>query len=143
MPEEISIRPCAPEEAPQLLQFWREATVQATVTDNLQGVGVLLEQHGDAVLLALADGRIVGSVVAAFDGWRGNIYRLAVDPRLKRQGIATRLMAEAERRLVAQGAKRLAAVVDSQSTESVPFWEAMASQGWTASHPGVRYVKSP
>ena len=63
-------------------------------------------------------------------------------PEFKRQGIATRLMAEAERLLAARGAKRLAAVVDSQSTESVPFWEGMASQGWTASHPGVRYAKS-
>ena len=143
MVTEISIRPCLPEESHRLLDFWRVATVQATVTDNVEGVQVLLARQADTVLLALAGDRIVGSVIAAFDGWRGNIYRLAVDPRLKRQGIATRLMAEAERRLVAQGAKRLAAVVDSQSTESVPFWEAMASQGWTASHPGVRYVKSP
>ncbi len=142
MATEISIRLCLPDESHRLLDFWSAATVQATVTDNAAGVEVLFVQQADAVLLALAGDRIVGCVIAIFDGWRGNIYRLAVAPELKRQGIATRLMAEAERRLRAQGAKRVAAVVDSQSMESVPFWEAMASQGWTASHPGVRYVKS-
>ncbi len=141
MPAEISVRPCLPEESQRLLDFWRLSTVQATVTDNVEGVEVLFAQQADAVLLALTEGRIVGSVIAVFDGWRGNIYRLAVAPDFKRQGIATRLMVEAERLLAARGAKRLATVVDSQSAESVPFWEAMASQGWTASHPGVRYVK--
>ncbi len=142
MPTEITIRPCLPGESHRLLDFWRVSTVQATVTDHVEGVRVLFAKQADAVLLALAGDRIVGSVIAAFDGWRGNIYRLAVAPEFKRRGIATRLMAEAERRLSAQGAKRLAAVVDSQSTESIPFWEARASQGWAASHPGVRYVKS-
>ena len=142
MPAEISIRTCVPEEAALLVGFWREATGQTTITDNIEGVSVLLEQQGDAVLLALAEDRIVGSVIAVFDGWRGNIYRLAVRPGFKRRGIARRLMAEAERRLGAQGAKRLTAVVDSESLESVPFWEAMASQGWEASHAGVRYVKN-
>ncbi len=141
MPAEITIRPCLPRESHRLLDFWRVSTVQATVTDNVEGVRVLFAKQADAVLLALIEGRIVGSVIAVFDGWRGNINRLAVAPELKRQGIATRLMAEAERRLSAQGAKRLAAAVDSERMESVLFWEAMASKGWTASHPGVRYVK--
>ena len=112
------------------------------MTDNVEGVRTLFAQQAGTTLLALAGDRIVGSVIAAFDGWRGNIYRLAVDPAFKRQGIATRLLAGAERLLAARGAKRLAAVVDGQSTESVPFWEAMATQGWGASHPGVRYAKS-
>lgn len=142
MPAEISIRPCLPDESHRLLDFWRAATVQATVTDNVEGVRTLFAQRTDAALLALTGDRIVGAVIAAFDGWRGNIYRLAVAAEFKRQGVAKRLIAEAERLLVARGAKRLVAIVDSQSTESVPFWEAMASQGWTASHPGVRYVKS-
>ena len=142
MPTEISIRPCLPDESHRLLDFWRAATVQATVTDNVEGVRTLFAQQTDAALLALSGDRIVGAVVAAFDGWRGNIYRLAVAAEFKRQGIAKRLIAEAECLLVARGAKRLVAIVDSQSTESVPFWEAMATQGWTASHPGVRYVKS-
>ena len=142
MPTEISIRACRSDEAQQLLDFWAAATAEPTVTDDLAGLGALLAAHEDALLLALAGDRIVGSVIASFDGWRGNIYRLAVHPGHRRQGIARRLVVEAERLLSAKGARRLAAVVDSRSTESVPFWEAMVSQGWTASHPGVRYVKS-
>ena len=142
MSDEITIRPGLPDESHLLLDFWRAATVHPTVTDNAEGVDTLFAQLAATALLALAEDRVVGSVIAAFDGWRGNIYRLAVAPEFKRQGIAKRLVAEAERRLVARGAKRLVAIVDSESPESVPFWDAMATQGWTASHPGVRYVKS-
>jgi hypothetical protein len=32
------------------------------------------------VLVAEVEGQIVGSIIGTFDGWRGNIYRLAVHP---------------------------------------------------------------
>jgi len=32
------------------------------------------------VLFAEEEGHIVGTVIGGFDGWRGNIYRLAVHP---------------------------------------------------------------
>ena len=52
-----------------------------------------------------AGGRLVGTMVAGWDGWRGNLYRLAVLP--------LRLVAEAERRLAEKGAIRPSALVMS------------------------------
>jgi hypothetical protein len=40
----------------------------------------LLEDGDGALLVAEADGRVVGAIVAGWDGWRGNMYRLAVLP---------------------------------------------------------------
>ncbi|HEX5371017.1 MAG TPA: GNAT family N-acetyltransferase [Dehalococcoidia bacterium] len=38
-----------------------------------------------------AEGAVVGTFIVTFDGWRGNMYRLAVLPSLHRRGIARRL----------------------------------------------------
>ena len=136
------IRACTLEEASLLLDFWREAEAEPTATDDPQGINTLLREREDAVLLAVVDGKIVGTVIAAFDGWRGNIYRLAVLPSHRRSGIARKLVAEAERRLGIRGAKRLVALASSHSDQAAPFWESMADQGWRPSHPGMRYAKT-
>jgi ribosomal protein S18 acetylase RimI-like enzyme len=66
---------------------------------------------GAAVLLVVAeaDGTLVATVIGAWDGWRGNIYRLAVLPAYRRRGIARAPVAEADRMLRQMGARRISA----------------------------------
>jgi ribosomal protein S18 acetylase RimI-like enzyme len=142
MPDDITIRACLLEEAPLLLPFWKEAAPGESPTDNAMGVNILLKEREDAVILAVDGDTIVGTVIAAFDGWRGNIYRLAILPPYRDRGIARRLVREAERRLVIRGAKRLVALASSHSDTAVPFWDAMVSDGWRPSHPAARYAKT-
>ena len=40
------------------------------------------------LLLAEIDGKLLGSIIGTFDGWRGNIYRMSVHPDYRRRGIA-------------------------------------------------------
>ena len=63
------------------------------------------------MILALDDDAIVGTIIAGWDGWRGTLYRLAVAPSYRRRGIATGLVAEAERRLREQGVRRMHLIV--------------------------------
>jgi GNAT superfamily N-acetyltransferase len=58
-----------------------------------------MDSAGAVLLVATAHGRIVGSVIGGWDGWRGNIYRLAVVPEYRRLGIARRLVKEVSRAL--------------------------------------------
>ena len=67
---------------------------------------------------------IVGSVIATFDGWRGNMYRIAMHPDLRRRGIAIALVREGERRLVEQGCIRIAAIVLLDEEHATGFWAA-------------------
>jgi ribosomal protein S18 acetylase RimI-like enzyme len=69
--------------------------------------------------------RVVGSIIGTFDGWRGNIYRLAVHPDFRRRGIARALVAEVEKRLRQQGAKRITALVEKNHAWATGFWQAV------------------
>lgn len=142
MPGDVTIRACLLEEAPLLPDFWKSAAAGESATDDSTSINILFKQREGAVLVAEVDGEIVGTVLAAFDGWRGNIYRLAVLPSHRGQGIARRLVREAEHRLGIQGAKRLVALASSHSETAAPFWDAMASDGWRPSHPAARYAKT-
>jgi ribosomal protein S18 acetylase RimI-like enzyme len=76
------------------------------------------------VLVAELDGDIVGTLIALSDGWRGNMYRLAVLPRYRRRGIARALVDEGERRLRSHGCARVTALVMHEHTWAVEFWHA-------------------
>jgi ribosomal protein S18 acetylase RimI-like enzyme len=70
----------------------------------------------------------VGSLIAAWDGWRGSFYRLAVRPDARRKGLATALLREGERRLCARRAARLTAIVADDDAVAMCFWQAVGYQ---------------
>jgi len=88
------VRPARDDDIPAVLELWGEARSAAAVTpDSVPAVERLLDHSPDGLLVAESDGRVVGALVAAWDGWRGNMYRLAVLPEYRRRGIARRLPA--------------------------------------------------
>jgi ribosomal protein S18 acetylase RimI-like enzyme len=120
----VAVRPARPEEVAAVLALWRAADAVPGVSDDPASVDRLLEASADALLVAEAEGRMVGTIIAGWDGWRGNLYRLAVLPTARRRGIALRLVAEAERRLAGKGARRLSALVMSEHDPAVALWLA-------------------
>jgi ribosomal protein S18 acetylase RimI-like enzyme len=87
----------------------------------------------------VVDDRIVGSVVAGWDGWRGNIYRLAVAPELRRRGIARALVEAAEAHLRRRGARRVTALLVRAHDQAAGFWTAV---GYGHDHRIDRYVRT-
>ena len=103
----VVIRPCRPQEADALLDLWHHADATASPTDTPEQISEVIRDAAAAVLVAVDRGLLVGSVIGAWDGWRGNIYRLAVLPSYRRRGIARALVAEVERQLADRGARRI------------------------------------
>lgn len=60
--------------------------------------------------------------MVGWDGWRGNMYRLAVLPALRRQGIARRLVQAGHDHLRSLGARRVAALVAHLEEDAVGVW---------------------
>ena len=77
-----------------------------------------------ALLVAESAGKVVGAVIAAWDGWRGNIYRLAVDDEYRRRGIGLKLMHAAEDYLRSCDVGRVTALVAYDDEAAGSFWDA-------------------
>lgn len=137
----IEIRPCRLEECAAVLAMWARAGAIPSPTDTLEEVNDLVREHADALLVAIRQGSIVGSIIGGWDGWRGNIYRLAVAPEARRAGLARRLVDAAERMLVSKGARRISALVERHEAHAVGFWDALADRGWHRDERMMRYIK--
>lgn len=130
------IRLARPEEIEVVLTLWRDAT-DVRATDIADALAQVVER--EALIVALEDEQIVGSIVAGWDGWRGNIYRLAVAPSHRRRGIATALMSEAVRILKDRGARRLSILVNFDDAAATSYWQSL--DGVRLDARVARYIK--
>jgi ribosomal protein S18 acetylase RimI-like enzyme len=135
----MEIRPCASEEIEAVLDLWRRAEAARSATDDEAGVGALLERDPHALLVAVDDGVLIGTLIAGFDGWRGTLARLAVDPVHRRRGVAKALLTAGEARLRRLGARRSSAIVIESHDEAVGFWKAV---GYSRDERVGRFVKN-
>ncbi|MER7911053.1 GNAT family N-acetyltransferase [Streptomyces sp. NPDC096068] len=135
---DFQIRAATVDEAEAVLAFWRESAEGTSVSDDVDGVTRLVARDPEALLLALADGRIVGSVIAGWDGWRASLYRLAVLPAHRRRGISTALLRAAEERFAALGGRRADAMVLEANGTGRMVW---AAAGYEREDHWRRWVK--
>jgi len=123
-----------------LLELWRRAEAHPSATDTPPALARVIAAPQAAVLVAVdRDGMLVGSIIATFDGWRGNVYRMAVDPKARRRGLARRLAAEAERWLRDAGAVRFTALVEGDNAVAQAFWAAVGFEHYEGMR---RYAKN-
>jgi ribosomal protein S18 acetylase RimI-like enzyme len=120
------IRPATSDDKTAVLHLWNlTRSAAATAEDEPAMVERLLAYDPGALLVATVDGAIVGAVIAAWDGWRGHLYRLAVSPGQRRQGIGQRLVEAGQERLRSLGATRVNAAVAEDESGSAAFWHAL------------------
>lgn len=119
-----SIREARPEELELIIQLWESIDRHTGLPDRREYLETFHAFSPDLILVAEAEGRIVGTVIGGWDGWRANIARLSTHPDLRRKGVAMALVREIERRLRAKGARRVYALVDRRSPPAEPFWGA-------------------
>jgi ribosomal protein S18 acetylase RimI-like enzyme len=80
----------------------------------------------DGLLLVAAEGeRVVGTLMAGYDGHRGWLYRAAVAESFRRRGIARALVRRAESELSALGCAKINLQLHAHNEAGVRFWEAL------------------
>jgi len=84
--------------------------------------------------VAECDDNIVGTVIGGYDGRRGHIYHLAVNPSFRGQGLGSRLMDEIEARLRDKGCLKSYLMVAEDNHEVDSFYKKLGWQHMDAIH---------
>ncbi len=118
-----------PEDYPAALKLWKNAGpgIHVRRSDEPEEIAKKLERDPDPFLVAEEDGQMVGTVIGGFDGRRGLIYHLAVDPTYRQRGIGAMLMDEVEKRLKAKGCIRCYLMVADDNVNAIEFYK---KRGW-------------
>ncbi len=121
----MNIRPFTPADETAVITLWRECGLTRPQNDPKKDIARKLKVHPELFLVAEQDGRIVGSVMAGYEGHRGWINYLGVAPAHQRTGLGRRLMAEAERLLRAAGCPKINLQVRPDNPAAVTFYKRL------------------
>ncbi len=118
-----------PQDYSAVVDLWSNAGdgVHIRRSDAPEEMEKKLQRDPDLFLVAEMDGKIVGTVMGGFDGRRGMMYHLAVSQSFRKQGIASQLVDELERRLRLKGCIRYYLLVTRDNDPAIQFYE---KRGW-------------
>jgi ribosomal protein S18 acetylase RimI-like enzyme len=132
----VDIRAFREADGEGLRALW-EAVGFRTVGDDDEGLRVFARRNPGTFLVAHQGDAVVGSAMGGWDGRRGWIYHVATSPEVRRTGLATKLIGEVERKLAAQGARRVDLLVREGNDGGTKFWRSLGYEPTTA----TQYVK--
>jgi ribosomal protein S18 acetylase RimI-like enzyme len=136
----FALRAASAVDVDDLIALWEVAAENGSrPPDTAVAVTALLRRDPQAVILADQDGVLIGSIIAGWDGWRYHLYRLAVRPDRRGQGVGSALLGAAESRLKAFGATRIDAMVLDGNDLGQQLWRA---SGYSRQDDWRRWVKS-
>ncbi|WP_287910094.1 GNAT family acetyltransferase [Acinetobacter sp.] len=82
-------------------------------------------QKDGLFLLAVKDEQLIATVMGGYDGHRGWVNYLAVHPHDQRNGVATALIQQLEKRLIALGCPKLQLLIREDNIDVQSFYEQL------------------
>lgn len=117
------IRPFEARDESEVVALWRVVFAADPPRNEPRRVIARKQQLADDLLLvAELDGRVIGTVIAGYDGYRGWLYHLAVEGSHRRRGFGRALVREAEARLRARGCIKVNLQVRETNGDVVAFY---------------------
>jgi N-acetylglutamate synthase len=111
----------------ELIELWKCFPGNTmTGADKLENFSSFLVMNRKYCFVAIADGKVVGSVMAGNDGRRGYVYHLAVDRSLQGEGLGGSLMDACEKSLMDDGIEKAHLFIYSDNP-AILFYEKV---GW-------------
>ena len=112
-------------DAEAVVGLWAACGLTRPWNDPQSDFRLALSNGSSTVPAARVAGAMVGTIMVGFDGHRGWIYYLAVDPAARRAGLGRALMAAAEAWLTARGCPKIQLMVRQDNAQALGFYEAL------------------
>ncbi len=111
-------------------RLWRSVklTHQDGTVESIDELRIVKERNPSTVLVAEVDGHVVGTILGTFDGRRGFISRLGIDPSMQHLGLGSMLFKEVIYRFKALGITRVIGFVTRENQGVLAFYKKFGAE---------------
>ena len=99
-----------------------------SIDDSKIGVERFLKRNPTTSVVAVEDGKIVGSILCGHDGRRGCLYHVCVDEAYRRRGIGKAMVVQAMHALRDEKINKVSLIAFTKNDRGNAFWNTI---GWT------------
>ena len=99
-----------------------------SIDDSREGVERFIRRNPTTSVVAVEDGKIVGSILCGHDGRRGCLYHVCVDEAYRMRGIGKSMVVMAMEALKEEGINKVSLIAFTKNDIGNAFWKEI---GWT------------
>jgi ribosomal protein S18 acetylase RimI-like enzyme len=121
----LVVRPYRPADEVAVIALWHACELTRPWNDPAKDIARKQRVQPELFLVGTHDDRVVATVMIGYEGHRGWINYLAVDPAYRRAGHARRLMNEAEKRLLELGCPKINLQLRKTNAQALGFYRAL------------------
>ena len=110
-----------------IIKLWKKAGISVGSTDTKEEIERMLKRNPELLLVGKLDEELISVVIGGFDGRRGYVHHLAVDPDYQKKGFGTMIMDELIARFRKMGVHKVHLFIEKYNKEVVEFY---INLGW-------------
>jgi ribosomal protein S18 acetylase RimI-like enzyme len=128
---QLMIRPFHLNDEAEVIRLWEHCDLVVPQNDPGDDIARKLKVQPELFLVGLMQGRIITTIMAGYEGHRGWINYLAVDPEHRRKGIGRTMMAAVEEKLSRMGCPKINLQVRETNSAVIEFYQRL---GYLSDH---------
>ena len=121
----MRIRPFRPADEAAVVALWQACGLTRPWNEPHRDIATKLTTQPELFLVGTLKETVLASAMVGFDGHRGWLYYLAVDPAHRRAGHGRALVREAERLLAERGCPKLNLQVRTDNAALIDFYRKL------------------
>jgi ribosomal protein S18 acetylase RimI-like enzyme len=111
-----------------VIDLWQRSGLVVPWNDPKEDIARKLQVQPELFLVGTIEAAVVATVMVGYDGHRGWIYSLAVEPERQRRGLGRQIMAAAEALLQRLGCRKINLQVRTTNQAVIAFYERIGFQ---------------
>jgi len=119
------IRQYAPRDQDQVISLWEKCDLVSPLNSPAEDISRKMRVNPELFLVGVREGRVIASVMGGYEGHRGWVNYLAVDPHHQRCGFGRQIMNHIERLLRAKGCPKINLQIRSTNLEVLAFYRSL------------------
>jgi ribosomal protein S18 acetylase RimI-like enzyme len=141
LPSELLIRSFRPDDESEVIGLWRRCGLTRPQNNPKLDIERKMKVQPDLFLVGLIEGEIVTTVMGGYEGHRGWINYLGVDPRFQKTGLGRKMMDTIQKKLSVLDCPKINLQVREDNLEVVKFYKAIGYTQDPVLSMGKRLVK--
>lgn len=117
------IRQYSPEDQKAVIVLWQKCNLTRPWNNPKLDIERKLKVNPELFLVGLLDDKIIATVMGGYEGHRGWVYYLAVDPDNQKRGWGKQIMKAVEDKLLTIGCPKINLMVRTDNLSAVSFYE--------------------
>lgn len=121
--KQLAIRSFRATDESDVINLWHRCNLVVPQNDPNKDIEMKLQVQPELFLVGIISNRIVSTVMSGYDGHRGWIYYLAVDPDFQQNGIGHRMVEKTETKLRKLGCSKINLQVRNSNKSVIAFYQ--------------------